>query len=957
VQPDGKIVIGGAFTSYNGDDAASDKVMRLNADGTRDSTFNAGGAGADDRVYAVAVQPDGKIVIGGDFTSYNGEAAETSDSIMRLNADGTRDPTFNPGGAGADGGVQAVAVQADGKIIIGGNFTSYNGDAAANDRVMRLNADGTRDATFNAAGMGAASPVGGSTVSAVALQPDGKIVIGGFFTSYNGDAAATSDKVMRLNADGTRDASFNAGGAGADNAVLAVALQPDGKIVISGLFTSYNGDAAATSDRVMRLNADGTRDSTFNPGGAGANGTGYAVAVQRDGKIVIGGDFTSYNGDAAASDRVMRLEGDFFLTWPAGDATDKAILLPIINDGTPEDDESLKLTLKLMSGGAALGSPSSSTLTILDDDGPRAVPPKPAPSTNEDTPVQITLTGTKRSNTPLTFTVTDMPDHGTLGALSGSSCSFDGSNSTTTCTATVTYTPNANYNGMDSFKFKVNDGTTDSAEATVSISVGAVNDPPTANGQSVTTNEDQAKAITLTGSDTEGSTLTFSVVTQPAHGGLTGTPPHLTYTPAANYNGSDSFKFKVNDGQADSNTVTVSITILAVNDAPSFVEGSDQTVSQGSGPQTVANWATSISAGPADESGQSLTFMVSNNNNSLFASQPAVSANGTLSYTPASNPTGSATVTVTLQDKGGTANNGHDTSAPQTFTITVTATPTPTPTPTATPTSTPTATPTPSPTPSTVLNLSTRERVEVGDNVLIGGFILSGEGTKKVVVRAIGPSLAEKQVTDVLDDPVLELHGRDGSLIVANDNWKDTQQQEIEDSQLAPTDDRESAIVATLMPGSYTAIVRGKNETTGVALVEIYDVSSSADSYLGNLSTRGLVQTDDNVMIGGFTLGAFTGETHMVVRAIGPSLVAFGIANPLQDPTVDIRDQNGASVASNDNWLDDPSHGVVEHDALAPNDERESAIAVTLPAGRYTVIVSGKDRGTGVGLVEMYNLK
>jgi|GEM_PF-1150853 len=357
LQPDGKIIIGGFFSSYNGDAAASDFVMRLNADGTRDTTFNAGGAGADASVFAAAVQPDGKIIIGGYFSSYNGDAA-ASDFVMRLNADGTRDTTFNAGGAGANGGGLDLAVQPDGKIVVGGEFTSYNGNGAASDFVMRLNADGTRDTIFNPGGAGA----NGTAVTRVAVQPDGKVVISGDFSSYNGDAAA-SDGVMRLNADGTRDLTSNASGAGANGLVQAVAMQPDGKIIIGGGFTSYNGDAAA-SDRVMRLNLDGTRDATFNAGGAGADAPVFAVPVLPDGRIIVGGLFGSYNGDAAASNLVMRIDGDLFVTWPAGDATDKIIQLPITVDGIPEPDETLTLSLAVMSGGATLGSPGSATLTI-----------------------------------------------------------------------------------------------------------------------------------------------------------------------------------------------------------------------------------------------------------------------------------------------------------------------------------------------------------------------------------------------------------------------------------------------------------------------------------------------------------------------------------------------------------------------------------------------------------------
>jgi len=361
VQPDGKILVGGAFTAYNGDFSALDNIMRLNANGTRDTTFNAGGTGTNTDVYALAVQPDGKVLVGGHFSAYNGDAS-APDRIMRLNANGTRDTSFNPGGMGGNDRVAVLAVQPDGKILVGGAFSAYNGDASAPDGVMRLNADGTRDTSFNPGGNGA-----NGSVFALAVQPDGKVLVGGHFSAYNGDASAP-DRIMRLNADGTRDTSFNPGGAGVTagfrSAVMnAVALQPDGKIIIGGDVTAYNGDASAP-DHLMRLNADGTRDTSFNPVGTGVNDRVDAVEVQPDGKVVIGGNFTAYNGDESAPNGIMRLDGDLFVTWRPGDASEKVVHLPIVDDGFAEPDETLTLSLSVVSGGAALGSPHSATLTI-----------------------------------------------------------------------------------------------------------------------------------------------------------------------------------------------------------------------------------------------------------------------------------------------------------------------------------------------------------------------------------------------------------------------------------------------------------------------------------------------------------------------------------------------------------------------------------------------------------------
>ena len=261
------------------------------------------------------------------------------------------------------------------------------------------------------------------------------------------------------------------------------------------------------------------------------------------------------------------------------------------------------------------------------------------------------------------------------------------------------------------------------------------------------------------------------------------------------------------------------------------------------------------------------------------------------------------------------------------------------------------------PIPPVLLNISTRMRVLTDDNVLIAGFIIpTGNAPKRVIVRGIGPSLA---IPNRLVDPIMELHGPDGFTTITNDNWRDTQAAEILATGLPPGD-IESAIVATLNPGPYTAILRGKNGGIGVGLVEVYDLGQRANSNLTNVSTRGFVDTGDNVMIGGVIVGGGSGgETaRVLVRALGPSVPAAGA---LGDPTLELHDGSGALIASNDNWKTRPDgisqQAEIEATGLAPANDLESALLETLPAGNYTAIVRGNNNTTGVGLVEVYNLQ
>jgi hypothetical protein len=260
----------------------------------------------------------------------------------------------------------------------------------------------------------------------------------------------------------------------------------------------------------------------------------------------------------------------------------------------------------------------------------------------------------------------------------------------------------------------------------------------------------------------------------------------------------------------------------------------------------------------------------------------------------------------------------------------------------------------PGPSAGQPLNIATRMSVQTGDNVLIAGFIVTGPSgsTKKVLIRGLGPSLAQFGVPNTLSDPLLELHQPDGS-VVSNDNWQQGDTSQIPNG-FAPSDPREAVIVATLAPGNYSAVVKGANGETGVGIAEVYDLDASSAARLSNISTRGFINTGDDVMIGGFIV-AGTEPVKILVRAIGPTLTDFGVQRALADPTLELHDSNGSSI-SNDDWRETQESEIIAT-TIPPNKDQEPAILATLVPGNYTAVVRGKDNTTGIGLVEAYNLQ
>ncbi|MDO7873161.1 T9SS type A sorting domain-containing protein [Hymenobacter sp. ASUV-10] len=428
VQADGKVLVGGNFTQYDG--VAAGRLIRLNADGSRDTGFNIG-TGFSSDVYAVALQADGKVLVGGLYSNFNNTSG--LNRLVRLNADGSRDTGFSIG-TGFNGSVAAIAVQADGKVLVGGQFTQYKG--GTQNRLMRLNADGSRDAGFTLAGTGF-----GNTILTLAVQADGKVLAGGQFTSYSGTAA---NSLVRLNADGSRDAGFTVG-TGFNDIVQHLALQADGKVLAVGNFSGYQGVAAG---RMARLNTDGSRDTGFTTIGTGFSSTVYAVAVQADGKLLVGGDFARYGGalvggltrltaDGSRNDVPTAVSGATFTFAPGGSTTN-----PLVTStaGSYTVTASLDGSTSNPSNAVVLTACAVPTLTAINPGSGPIGTSVTLTGTNLAVATSVSFNGTAQTtitnNTATSLTVL-VPAGATTGLVTVTTP--DGTSNGLTFTVTVTY--------------------------------------------------------------------------------------------------------------------------------------------------------------------------------------------------------------------------------------------------------------------------------------------------------------------------------------------------------------------------------------------------------------------------------------------------------------------------------------------------------------------------------------
>jgi len=906
LQTDGKILVGGRFINIGGEMRRG--IARLDpTTGHADSfdpSVKSGGFPADD-VYAIAVQADGKILMGGSFVNVGGHGRN---NIARVDPTTGEPDSFNPS---PNELVWAIALQADGRILAAGNFTSIGGQPR--NYIARL------DPVTGMADSFDPHPSGG-VVPAIAVQADGKILAGGYFTALapNGGATVTRNRIARLETDGRLDQTLNVNSGEEDIGYIdATAVQPDGKILIGGDFTHISG---VPRNNLARLNSDGTVDAAFAPN---PSYQVYAIAVLADGKILVGGLFNTVGGQTRHN--LVRLDG----TTGLPDSFDP-------NPNEQVNSISVQADGKILVGGRFrnIGGASRRFMARLDPITGLAdsFDPNPVGSPFGIFSLAVQLDGKILAG----------GEFSGVNSIGGQDRNYIARLDAQTGLADL-FNPNANSfvyivaaQGNDKVLagglFNSIGGQTRHGMARLDAQTGLADafdpQPDSDSGNPlVGTMALQADGKILAGGvfDEMGGQFRDKIARLDGTSGLTD-----SFNPDAN---NEVYSIAI---QADGKVL-----VGGFFRGPNSIGGQERQCFARLSNDTAArqNLAVMQNAVVWTREGSSpnltrATFEYSTDNLNYTFLGNATQSGGNWSLTGVNLPTGT---NIYVRGRGyypSGQHNGSQSITESVRNVFFAA-------------------------PGTLGNISTRVRVLSGDNVLIGGMIATGTAAKRVIIRAIGPSLTGFGVPRALENPTLELF-QGSTLLFSNDDWgNSTQQAEIAASGLAPSHTLESAIIWTLAPGQgYTAVVRGINHTTGIGVVEAFDLDQAASSKLGNISTRGFVDVDDNVMIAGLIAGPGNGTSlKILVRALGPTLSDFGVPGALADTTLDLVNASGTVIRSNDNWQDDPQQrAAIEAAGLAPAHLEEAALVETVVPGAYTAIVRGSNRTTGVGLVEAYNI-
>ncbi|HKP05057.1 MAG TPA: hypothetical protein VJU77_17025 [Chthoniobacterales bacterium] len=1023
VQPDGKILIGGDFTMLapnGGPTVMRNRIARLNPDGTLDSTFD---PNANNTVNSIAVQADGKIVTGGSFTTIGGQQRNR---IARLDAVTGLADSFD---SNASSAVFAIAVQADGKILAGGFFTNIGGQPRS--RLARL------DPVTGLADSWDPNPTGtGTVIYSIVVQADGNILAGGFFNDISGQARRNLARIDPMT--GAAD-SFDPQ---ASDEVRCLAIQADGQVIAGGFFTLMGGQSR---NSIARLDATTGAADSFNPN---ANNGVFTLAVQTDGRILAGGDFfgiggqqrhqiarldpvtgladsfnpngnNSVNAIAVQPDGKILMGGSFTTLAPNGGAPVTRNHIARVLDGPtgtptptaspsstpiPSPSPSATPTSTVSPTGTPIATPTPSATATPSPGSTATATATPAPTPTATCPGDV-WTNTATASAPTgrethtaVWTGTEMIVWGGTGASGNVNTGGrynPGADSWTATSTSNAPTPRQTHTAIwTGAKMIVWGGLELGGNVNTGANYDSGTDSWTATSALNAPGARSLHTVVWTGSkmivwggfahdDNGDHYLDTGGIYDPATDSWTAmsttNAPTGRYLHAAVWTGNEMIVWGgyglTHERRTGGiyNPTTDSWRATSITNAPTarfeataVWTGSEMIVWGGFGGGTVLDsggrynpvtdsWTTiSIVNAPPGRNlhtavwtGTEMLVWAGRDNNFMPLNSGGRYNLSTDSWTPISPHvarylhtavwTGSEMIVWGGYYTDFLNTGGRYCAAP--------ATPTPTPLPTAAP--------------GSLGNISTRLRVLSGDNALIGGMIATGTANKKVIIRAIGPTLTDFGVPGALQDPTLELY-QGSTLITSNDDWQQSPQQaEIQNSGLAPGKDAESAIIATLTPNQgYTAIVRGKDGTTGVGVVEAFDLEQGSGSKLGNISTRGFVDVDDNVMIAGLIVSPSNGSnTKVLVRALGPTLGDFGVSGFLANPTLDLVNASGTVIRSNNDWKDDAQQrALIEAAGLAPNHDEEAALVETVPPGAYTAIVRGNNRATGVGLVEVYNI-
>ena len=943
--PGGKFI---ASMRYQDKTGARYPIFRLNGDGSIDPSFNAG-AGADRDVYGLAVQDDGKILVGGIFSSFNGQ---TRQGIVRLQPNGALDTgfaavTFDPDQTSGSPGIRSnIIVQPDGKILIAGNFSGVNG--TSRNGIARLDPDGTLDSTFVPtavrSGTGGHQPIG-----AIALQPDGKILAAGRFAPVGSNMISP---LVRMSSQGAVEHYFP----GRINQTSPPTTRPFGR----ALKLLPNGDTIVAGDRLYLYSAAGTERT-----GSQANtvaGVAFGLDTTSDGRILLAGDRLYLANGVNVGVQRFSPEGVRDTSFNVGEFQREVLpqSFAVHTDGRIWLAHGL---IRRVDGLPRRGAARLNRDGTLDPSAPSLDTFASGISLQSDD--RVVLFGSsyyRRFNADDSEDPTFAHDT-TLAPFTSLQPALEGRHFVLAYTASAvpedTVIRQIKNDGIINLSFRFGIKFSEAAMSDDQSVVYLGDNKPMAiytDGRFMFSYFDKTGNYRLARFNSDGSLdptfQTASVLTvakdeymDPAIQKLVINAERSALTDVLLLPDGKMIAvgmFKQFNGAAAPGIVRL--------DANGSI---DATFNPGRGAGWVSTPASERQLPRVDAierlpNGQLLVtgdfeafdgaavpgIARLNSDGSLdrtFVSPVVRQAESTTPFefviSPISHLVTEPSGTILLSGNYAPAGGGPTRSVMRLKGLTDTV----------------------------PLNISTRLNVQTGENVMIGGFIISGNAPKKVIIRALGTSLVQAGVVGALLDPMLELHGTAG-VIATNDNWRQSQQAEIEASGVPPQAELESAIVATLNPGSYTAIVRGKNDTTGIGLVEAYDLDQASDSQLANISTRGMVQTGENVMIGGFILGGSGSSTNILVRALGPSLNTAGVTGALQDPTLELRDRNGNLLMENDDWKS-TQRAAIEASTIPPPRDEEAALVATLPAGAYTAIVRGKNSTSGVGLVEVFNLQ